>query len=314
MVFTTIDSSLVPSAQNNILDNGGFEIWQRGTSFGTLLNAYCADRWNFSTNGGGTWTITQENSVVDSGNFSLKWNVTAVNTPNENGLFLQFIENYKAYANKTLTLSVRVWANAANCIRLVIGDGNGSATSTFHPGDSSWHTLTCTYAMSSNPSILEVGMGVVSSGGNMQVHTSYYDSAVLVLGPNPATFTPANPQVDLARCQRFFQRIGTAGTTAGENFATGFVYTNTFATFVMPYLVTMRAAPTVTFGPTNPGSFQVNGVGGGNVAVTNISTVGVYINRFSFTITVSSGLVAGNATVFQGLNNQPAFIDLSADL
>src|SRR5689334_21657431 len=105
----------------NILDNGGREIWQRGTSFtNPVINSYTADRWKVSVTGTPSWVVSRDSTTanVDSGTYSMSVNITSVGGSTVFNLS-QFIENYKDYAGKTLTLTARVKASVANkiCIR-----------------------------------------------------------------------------------------------------------------------------------------------------------------------------------------------------
>jgi hypothetical protein len=50
----------------NLLINGNFDVWQRGTSF-TGLAGYGPDRWSTGISGGGTLNITRSTTVPDAG-------------------------------------------------------------------------------------------------------------------------------------------------------------------------------------------------------------------------------------------------------
>jgi len=207
MTFTSIDPSLTPTAsigyQNipNILDNGGFEVWQRGTSFvNPAAAAYTTDRWQYTYAGTApVTTISQESSIVDNGNFSCKINVTSVSGT----AFHQFgqpVENYKAYAGKTVTLSMRVWSNVAgSSLELASAAGNFAASSA-HPGDSQWHTLTVSYPVVANPSFLLVYFNPVLAAG---IH--YIDAAMMVVGSTAVSFVPTHPATDFQRCLRYYE-------------------------------------------------------------------------------------------------------------
>src|SRR5579863_5885558 len=181
MVFTSIDLSLAPSNQTNILDNGGFEIWQRGTSFTNPANSTVptADRWYPYKNvsGAPTANISQSSSVVDSGLYSLEISISAIGTSSFEYV-AQDIEVYQAYAGKTITLSVRVNTTLAN-VAAGIQDSVGTLYSSVHPGDGTWHTLTVTKTISSSTTFLTIIVGCTSivATGNI-----YIDSAMLVTG------------------------------------------------------------------------------------------------------------------------------------
>src|SRR5215831_5826278 len=116
------------TARLNLLTNGGFEIWQRGTSIGpTQASAgYHADRWYIS-GGGGTGTIA---SAKDAANRDT-WGAAcaAVTYSHVAGTLLAYTQDLKAseagVAGGTVSLSMRVRTSVANLVR--IGIHNGSA-------------------------------------------------------------------------------------------------------------------------------------------------------------------------------------------
>jgi hypothetical protein len=75
------------SAQKNVIINGDFNIWKRGTSFAAIANGgYSADRWVYDKTGTMVHTITQETdvpTVAESGHlskYSLKIDCTTVDS------------------------------------------------------------------------------------------------------------------------------------------------------------------------------------------------------------------------------------------
>jgi len=67
-VTTAKIAAEVFKAGNNVIINGNFDVWQRGTSFATPVNAdYLADRWSISTVGAGAVTVSQETVSLPDG-------------------------------------------------------------------------------------------------------------------------------------------------------------------------------------------------------------------------------------------------------
>jgi hypothetical protein len=315
MVFTTIDPSLTPSVQVNILDNAGFEIWQRGTSFNNPVDsAYTADRWKIRVNPAAptSYTVTQEASIIDQGNFSLKLSVTTVGSALVT-LLRQSLENPILYAGKTLTFSARVRTNVAGLI-IRISNGVTNSNSTAHTGDGSFQTLTATQTIPASPATIDLDIGwvgVSAGGANVAVSTTYIDSATLVMGNNPATFSPLNPQQDLARCQRYFFRMGGEGGGSINNMhGMGYNFNTTTGQSVVRFPVTMRVFPTAT--PSSPAStFIVYNGGATTINCTSIVVQNASTNSCGIQYTVASGLVPGGGNVLYG---GTSFIDFSADL
>ena len=115
---------------------------------------------------------------------------------------------------------------------------------------------------------------------------------------------------ELALCQRYYQHFG--NTSGQPNIAVGWAKSGSTADVQLSYLVTMRAAPTLTTSST-ASDYAVNTQNTGVVcsAVPNLNTATPYTIRLG--LTVSSGLTAGNGIGLY-LNTTSSFIGLSAEL
>ena len=69
-------NELIGANLNNIIINGDFQVWQRGTSF-TTGNKYTADRWYLYGNGSTNETVTQQTDVPENSGNSYSLRITA---------------------------------------------------------------------------------------------------------------------------------------------------------------------------------------------------------------------------------------------
>lgn len=255
MTFTTFDASQFnqnPFGPANILDNGGMEIWQRGTSFSSpASNSLTADRWTLSRSNTATFTISQESTIVDNGAFSLKFDVTNVGITTYLNLY-QFVENYKAYAGKTVTVSARIRTNTANAMRIQIFDGISSAASSYHTGNSQFQTLSVTYTIAASPSYIQILIGQYND--TVVTQTAYVDSVMMAIGSQPVAFTALHPEIDLARCQRYYE----IGTFSSSNLPiANITAVRTEIDYSSTFRVTKRIVPTMTITTTQSTQVQL---------------------------------------------------------
>lgn len=294
-------------ATTNILDNGGFEIWQRGTSFSDPANTiYVADRWNVLTNEAATVTVTRDSTTVDNGTYSLKAVLTGSGA-SKYWFVQQRIENYKDYGGKTVTVSVRVHSSVASAIRVSIDDNVASAASSYHTGGGGWETLTVTKTISASATFMAIYVGM-NGAGDKKNGTYYFDSAMLVLGSENVSFVPTNPQVDLARCQRFFYVWGADTTGTYVTVMQAFSATGTGGSIRYP--VTMRTTPTATV--NNETNFQSVRANGTSDAITTLAVDVIGPNAARISVTTVN-LVAGDASILYA-GNVNASVFFSADL
>jgi hypothetical protein len=279
-VTSSIQTQITDIKKNlpNILVNGGFEIWQRNSSFSNPVANYLADHWRADvTTATPTWTVSKESgaSNIDSENFSAKVDVTAVGA--STGVFLlQFIENYKAYLGKTVSLSARIKTSTANKINIRINDGVGETISTNHTGSGNFETLTVTHTVSSSATrlLISVGFHVTS----LVVSTFYADSAMLIENPASTDFVAENPTTLMERCQRYYEKSyalttnpGTITNLGRQAFASnGLVASTTYVG--RAFITTKYAAPTVTIYATSTGN-------SGNVSQDNGADVVATVNN-----------------------------------
>jgi hypothetical protein len=243
---TVIVSRALPTLYSpfrNICDNGGMEVWQRGTSFSSPANgSMLADRWTMFRPGiSPTFSVAQEGTIVDNGNFSMKIQITSPGVAGTMAIY-QSPENYKAYFNQYLSVSARIWCNVPNSVQINLVD-TANHISTFHPGDSTYHTLTTSALI--NPAATNVWLYITMDP--TQVSTLYIDSVMITFGSQPVNYTPLHPADELARCLRYYEA---SGPDVGEQVITlvgGSTDTQIWKTFK----VQKYAVPTVTLTPVN---------------------------------------------------------------
>jgi hypothetical protein len=238
------DGALSP----NVIINGAFDIWQRGTSFAS--ERYTADRW-FATNLAGTWA--RETSIVPSGSQnSMKFTASASGAT----YLFQAIETANAiqFAGQTVTLSAEVASNVSLTSNIVlqfttaVDTTMGESWTTLSPvsggvittSSTSFSRVSGTFSVPSTAKSLRVYIVTASMvSGNVV----YYGEFQIEAGSVATPFRRNAPsiQAELAACQRYYIRYTTAG--GSSRIASGISTSTTNAASFFPLPVTMRTSP-----------------------------------------------------------------------
>jgi hypothetical protein len=119
--------------------------------------------------------------------------------------------------------------------------------------------------------------------------TWYITGVQLEVGSTATSFDYRSIGTELALCQRYFQ--GTTNANDGNNYyyGSGSNLTTSIAYITYPFLVSMRASPTLT----SSGTFNIRG-GGNSETVTSVSLV------TASTTTAGVNFTVGGATLTQG--------------
>lgn len=289
-------SGNAPWGGRNRIMNGGFDIWQRGTSFSYSgpSGDYSADRWAYYTDGtGSAVTVSRQTFTPGAapvagyeGTYFLRYNRTAAGTGNTYSNLQQPIEDVRVFAGQTVTISFWAKADAARSVGVSMtqdfGTGGSAAVGLGVIGTASvttsWQRFSFTASL---PSISGKTIGTSSKlylflyMGNVVSTVDVW--GVQVEAGSAATPFEVKPVGDTLRdCQRYFQRIGAA--------ALGRWASSTGLEIGTPTKVTMRAAPTsVTLSTTTPTIFRV-GLGiyyatSASIAATNVAQPnGIQVN------------------------------------
>jgi len=252
----------VVAAAKNVVIGGGFDNWQRGTSF-SANGVYTADRWQWYLPGTGVGSLTQQTftpgAAPVAGYEAQYFARSAVTTVGSSSYtqFLTRIEDVRTFAGQTATISfwarVNSGAITGSYVRLNQFFGSGGSASV--TGVSNNYTPTGSWARySATVAIPSISGKTVGSGSFLEIDFVTAFSATnaldiwgvqLELGSVATNFGRAGGTIqgELGACQRYYWRL-TPGVVSGYLLTAGNAYnaTNLVPNTIFPQ--TMRIAPT----------------------------------------------------------------------
>lgn len=265
----SIDTFLFRPFTKNVIINGGFDIWQRGTSFGSLTDgAFFADRWAVDFNGtGATRTVSRQEIAgawATSSRYFMRYAQSVAGSGGTYNWFHQRIEDVTTLAGQNVVISFWAKADASRSVDVagsqVFGSG-GSTQVNFTLGTAAltttWTKFSFTVALGS------MSGKTIGTGSNVEIDfklplntamTIDIGDVQLEAGSQATPFSRAGGTIqrELAACQRYYEKsydqttalgtatfVGAGGGAFGTN-ASGYSVASTY------FKVTKRSAPTIT--------------------------------------------------------------------
>ena len=261
-------SALLPAGLGfrNVIINGDFKVWQRGTSTAftaTASTSFLADRWSGYRGVAGS-TQSRVSSGLSGFQYALRMQRDSGNTSTSRIYIGQSFETstIATFAGKRMALSfyARAGSNfsaASSLFRVMVFSGTGTECNVIHVTPTSVTTdLDTTFTLTTSWQLFtayyNVPSGVTQHGIQLDftpVGTASTNDYVEITGVQleqnlqPTPFEQRPIGVELALCQRYFYKaVFTAGSLA---FATGYwAGANTFY-WTAAFPVTMRRQPDI---------------------------------------------------------------------
>jgi hypothetical protein len=310
----------------NAIINGGFDIWQRGTSFTTASGFFfTADRWSVNSNGSGaTRTISRQphppGSAPEGSSSPFFWRqqVSVAPTGQSFNVMSTLIEDVQTFAGQTITVSYYAKASAAitmsnGYVEQNFGTSGSASVSYSLPGrnlTTVWERFTHTIPLdgiSGKTVNANSYLGVVLNFPLNSTFTIDIADVQLEAGTVANDFRRnANSiQGELAACQRYYYRYNSPGTGNFLGFGSAYSATGFLGTFQLP--VNLRIPPT---GFDAQSLRLYDGVS----AATSVTSVSIGGSQNLVTVEmISSGMTTYRPYHILA-NTLPSFIGFNAEL
>ena len=315
------------AAGKNAIINGGFDIWQRGTSFGSLTDGgFFADRWAVDFNGtGATRTVSRQEIAgawATSSRYFMRYAQSVAGTGGTYNWFHTRIEGVATYAGQTVTVSFMAKADASRSVDVAISQvfgGGGSSQVNYNFGTAalttSWQRFTYNVALTS------ISGKTIGTNDNLELDfkmplntamTIDVGDIQLEVGSVATQFTRTGGTIqgELAACQRYYYRV-LSDATGNPLSNTGGTVTTTIGQVYLLFPVTMRA---------NISAFDFSGIQWYNFANNTLYDTGTFTlsggttNLGSVRYTHGSAIfTAGEVGAFTS-GSSTSYIGFSAEL
>ena len=283
--LTNVPKDVTVGGRKNLFINGGFDVWQRGTSLAGA-SKFLADRWFNTTSG------TQSRQTFTAGQTDVPHNPTyyyrQVTGSTEWFETRQRIENVALTAGREVTLSYwmkgsSAFTNAPYQVQNFGSSGSSEVSAALSTASvtTSWAKYTHTFTPAS------ASGKTIGANSYLQIHllraninnlTVEIANAQLEYGDTATNFEHRSYGEELFLCQRYYYAL----TQNQWFFMLASSGANTYGRMNIDYPVTMRAAPTVAF--TLGGS----GYSSTGTQFVGINSSTIYTNGTSTIIEISS--------------------------
>jgi len=310
----------------NLVINGDFQIWQRGTSQ-TTVGYGSADRWRLNVSGAtltgsqGTFTDGQT-AVPGNPRFYLALDVT---TGNDNAGWFHRLEGTHEFANDVYTLSF--WAKSDTPRAMTVGSNshdlsadvfqdNTVSPTTFTP-TSSWQKFTFKVTHSSMNTLGSFASGdytafFITQGSDTSTAAWKLDLALVQFekGEVATPFEHRSYADELQRCRRYLYRIETDTANGAFVNLNGWDTNNTYGSLRFP--VEMRAAPSFSYGAALSDFLILSA--GANYTPTTIQSNGNNKHGIELNMVSTSNITAGRSYWARMSDTTNGFIQFDAEL
>ena len=331
---TGLRYQVTQAAGRNILQNGNYDIWQRGTTSAAIAyGTYLADRWKVLNDGTGqNSTYSQNTSVPNAGSlYSAKvQQLTSSATSVQEYNLSQIFEASNTYqlCGKTVTLSFWYRSNKTGShyarIYCVQTGGTDVTTAFTVSAANTWEYKTITFA--SFAGVTAISTAATANGGGVQIGINTYAGASpmtiaandffqiaqvqLEAGSVATNFTRCGGTIqgELAACQRYYYR-----TTVFEAYgpiAYGYGSSGTVGKVGMNTTVTMRIKPSAI----DYSAVRCDDSSGINITLTSITIGFASGNIMTLLCNASSGFTANRPVVLLSDGSSSSYVGLSSEL
>jgi hypothetical protein len=315
----------------NFVIGGGFDWWQRGTTFVNPSAIYTADRWNNSVGGA---TITRQSTGAPSGSqyfmrttstssssftdyahyfetsqIAPLWGKTATfSFKIRKGTAVDFAGNFIMRLQKSSTVDA---GSGATWTTVIDGNANTSAIAA-GTSSSDWSTFSFTGTIPNDGTANSLRF--VAGFGSGQVSGVIIDLAQvqLEIGSVATPFSRAGGSIgaELALCQRYYFRNG--GLASYTALGNGTAESSTIIEIQVAAPVTMRTLPTAV----DYSTIAVQPYGTGTITAVTSAVLGTVkgLNPLNVTLNVASGLTQGVWYRALTNNSTSGYLAFSAEL
>lgn len=243
-------SALLPAGLGfrNVIINGGFDIWQRGTStFDGTAYRYTADRWQAVRGGFASGqSLTRQTASLDGFRYCTRVSRDSGNTSTAILYLAQTVEtaNSIQFQNKQAVVSfyARAGANysaSGSVLNVRLETGTGTDQNHFNGGftngtniinsnvtlTTTWQRFTLSGFAAST--ITQIGLTFLFTPTGTAGASDYFEITGVQLEQNyqPTPFEQRPYQTELALCQRYYEKTYDIDTIPTTNINNGMMYT-----------------------------------------------------------------------------------------
>jgi hypothetical protein len=340
-IQTQLDSKLTATtavtSNRNVVINGDFKIWQRGTSYTVAPGNYgAADRYIYWHNGSTNGTNTVSRQTFTPGDapvagyeseFFQRITTTTLGTGQTVIDTWQKVENVRTLAGQAVTVSFWAKTSGTFTVRSILGQNFGSG------GSSSVDTNSTSATATSGSWTRYTGTVTLPSvSGKTIGSNSYVNMIIRFSSPTAgATFDIWGVQLEagavatpfefedigttLAKCQRYYYRLQPNAVSKSLSFGSNYSTNNSRSATMFP--VEMRIAPTALEQSGTANQYAIAQAGINQVTCSSVPSFSNATTRFATMTFAATGLltqfnpISGNT---DATNGATAYLAWSAEL